>query len=181
MAPRTWTLLTTLLLAGALLAGCTSPDPAPQAPQPQPPAGDEPAAQPPANAPRDSKPAPKPAVRPVQDSGAIEGPFERTWQLDVPTMGFRTADVSFALKGVQPGAPPTARIYLAFLDPEGKEIKSAVLGLGGAGDSITWSFPNSDMPFAGAYSIVAKAEPHGDQALPSVGFAQYDLAAQVNY
>lgn len=181
MAPRKWTLLTTLLVLGALLAGCTSSDPAPQAPQPQPPEDDAPAQQPPASAPRESKPAPKPAVRPVHDSGAISGPFEKTWTLDVPTMGFSTADVSFVLTGAQPGAPPTARIYLAFLDPEGKEIKSALVGLGGAGDEVTWSFPNGDMPRAGAYSIVAKAQPQDGPGMPSVGFANYELAAQVNY
>lgn len=181
MAARKWTLLAALLLAGAVLAGCTAPD-APDAPAPQPPAGGEPgASDPPASPPRDVKPAPAPKVEPVYDSGAIEGPFEKEWKLDVPTMGFRSADIAFTLLGAQPGAPPTARVYLAFLDPDGKEIKSAVLGLGGSGNEVTWSFPNGDMPRAGTYRIVATAQPQDDGALPSVGFANYELAAQVNY
>lgn len=182
MAARKWTLLAALLVVGAALAGCTSPSdsPAPKQPQAQPPAGEQPGpADPPAAQP--AKPAPAPKVEPVYDSGAIQGSFEKAWTLDVPTMGFRSADVAFVLTGAQPGAPPTARVYLAFLDPDGKEIKSAILGLGGAANEVTWSFPNGDMPRAGAYRIVATAEPQDDAALPSVGFANYELAAQVNY
>lgn len=188
---RTWSLLAALLLATAALAGCTgSTDDPPAASPPADDGGsDAPSGSPGGSAPggsaeppASSQPAP-PAVEPVEATGKIEGPFEKEWTLDVPTMGFKQADLTFRLTGVEAGAPPTARVYLAFLNPDGTEVKHAIVGLSGAGDEVTWTFGNADMLQAGEYKIKVTAEPTpaGAGALPSFGLAQYELHAAVHY
>lgn len=115
----------------------------------------------------------------LTDSGAIQGPFTKQWDVEVANVGFTNAMVHFALTGAQAGAPPTARVNLVLLDPEGGVVKSAVAGLGGSGDTIEWTFTAADLSTAGTYTLQATA---GDQApLPSVGIANYDLMVMVEY
>lgn len=120
---------------------------------------------------------PEPFV--LEDSGAIAGPFSKAWGIEVENVAFTSAMIHFALSGAQAGAPPTARVNLELQDPEGAIIKSAVLGLGGEGDMVEWTLTPVDLPAAGTYSLVATSG--GDAPLPSVGIANYELAASVTY
>lgn len=174
------TLLVALALPAALLAGCTAPEDTPSddtTPQPGPgpgPGGSDP---PPQDQPESVDAAP------VDDSGDIVGPFQKAWELEVATIAFREAHVTFALAGAQAGAPPTASVQFSLLDPDGKVVKTALVGLGGEGDSLEWTLRAADLPSAGTYVLEAASTPTatapGVPAAP--GLAKYTLHAEVVY
>lgn len=123
---------------------------------------------------------------PVTDKGSIQGPFDKSWTVPVPAVSPKAVTVVFNLTGVQAGAPPTASVFLAFKDPDGKTIKSAALGVGGSGNSVNWGFTAADILLTGDYKLVASANPTPGGApaptpLPSGGLANYDMSATVEY
>src|SRR5213592_3425158 len=54
----------------------------------------------------------KPSVAPVTDKGQIQGTFDKSWKINVPAISPLDMVVRFNLTGAQPGAPPTALVYL---------------------------------------------------------------------
>lgn len=183
---RLLVLLVALALPAALLAGCTSNDDGGDAGTP-PPAGsggdaDAPGASRPGNG--AANPPHAAHAEPVEDAGDIAGPFEKTWNLDVASVAFREARVDFALAGAQAGAPPTARVQLSLLDPNGAVVKTESVGLGAPADSLSWTLRAADLPAPGTYVLQATATPSADAgpgALPSAGLAKYTLHAEVMY
>lgn len=175
-----------LVLASALLlAGCTSSgdepatDPAPEAPAPNPGAkspGGATGAAPPAQ-----QHPPAHQSEPVQDAGDIAGPFAKAWNVDVASVAFREVRVDFALAGAQAGAPPTARVELALLDPAGNVVKTQAVGLGADVDSLSWTLRAADMPAPGTYVLQATSSQAAPAGLPSGGLAKYTLHAEVLY
>lgn len=161
--------LVALLLAALLLAGCTGDDAPP---------ADDGAAPPPGGSGGPSRGAPQPAPQatPVSESGDVSGPFEGAWTIVVPSVGARGLVVDFNLTGAQAGAPPTARVELTLLGPDGAVLETAVAGLGGAADAVHWRLGPSAVAQPGDYVLQAKAAP-GD--LPSGGLARYSLYAAV--
>lgn len=170
MAARTWTILACALLATSLVAGCTNKDdPADDGTNET--GGNGGTGGPPAN-------ASTPTDFNLTDSGAISGPFSQTWAIEVENVAFSSAMIHFALSGVQGGAPPTARVNLALTDPEGAEVMSATLGLGGAA-SVDWTLTAAELPVPGTYTLAAVAD--ATTPLPSAGLANYELAATITY
>lgn len=128
----------------------------------------------------------QPRAEPVQDAGDVAGPFEKAWNLEVASVAFREAHVQFSLAGAQAGAPPTARVQLSLLDPNGALVKTESVGLGAPGDSLSWTLRAADMPAPGTYVLKATATPDanaspGPGVLPSAGLAKYTLHAEVLY
>lgn len=167
---RTWTILTALLLASAALAGCTSKDD-----------GDDGAAD--GSTPDAGGSGPGNGTATVEDflledAGMIQGPFQESWDVVVENVAFRSALVEFALQGVQAGAPPAARVQLVLSDPDGAPVKTATLGIGGEGDSVSWTLTNAEIQAAGTYTLQATAQ---QGPVPSGGVAQYTLHAVVDY
>lgn len=192
MAPRA--LLVTLLVATAFLAGCTGSD-APAADKPagsdgaaqQPPAGSDDGAadaQPPAGGAQDGAAPPQasypPHSAPTADAGEIRGAFDEAWAIEVPSVGARGMTVHFNLTGIEADAPPTAQVTLRLLDPDGKELKRALVGLGGEADAVEWRLQGTDLAGAGAYTLEATADAEPG-ALPSAGLAKYQLYAYAEY
>lgn len=172
---RLRTPLVALLLVATVLAGCTAPenapeaDPAPSRPGPKGPAGAAPG-------------HPTDHAAPVEDAGDIAGPFQKTWDLHVASVAFREAHVEFALAGAQPGAPPTARVQFSLLDPEGNVVKTALVGLGGDSDTLSWTLRAADLPAPGTYTLQAVNGVSADPtSLATPGLAKYTLHAQVLY
>lgn len=168
MPVRAWT-IATLLLVTTILAGCTGSDEG----------GDEADATTPAPDGGGSGPSAPPQDFLIEDAGEITGPFTRTWSIDVDNVAYSAANIHFEMAGLQAGAPPTARVHLQLSDPEGNPVKTATLGVGGSGDSITWGLTPADTPTAGTYTLRAVAG--SDDPLPSAGFASWALHAQVTY
>lgn len=183
MTLRTWT-LAALLLTTALAAGCTSTDDgAAPAPSPSNPGAGSAAPSPSnpgsgANTPPIAQPRPSPV--PVTDSGDIQGAFDRAWEIRVPQVGARGMTIDFALAGIEAGAPPTARVELRLLDPNGAEVKRGVAGVGGDGDVVSWKLTGAEVATPGAYVLTAQASPEAG-ALPSAGLAKYQLYALAEY
>lgn len=170
-------LLLGLILATAVLAaGCTNDTAQPPANERPPPAGND--AQPPAgNAPPTPSAAPQDYV--LEDSGDIEGAFEHAWDVEVANVAFRDAGITFTLRGIEPGVPPTARVHLTLYDPNGVPLQSGSVGLGAEANELTWSFTPGQLPLAGSYTL--KAATADSAPLPSGGYANWDLAAHVTY
>lgn len=170
----------TVLLALAvalLLAGCAAKDPAPTASTP--PASSTPA---PAPGPSQDQGNAAPAIPTsvtLKDAGDVQGQFEKTWDLNVPAVGFRDALVQFNLTGASDGAPPTAHVYLSLLDASGKEVKGQAIGLGESANTLKWTLSPSQLG-QGAYKLKATSQP-GPVALPSGGLGKFSLYAAVAY
>lgn len=175
---RAWPLLSLVALSVAL-AGCTSsdmpPEPAPAQPAPSPPESSQPPAA------REEAPPVRPVVAPVADKGAIQGPFAKKWTLTLPQVGVREMNVDFKLTGAQAGAPPTARLVLKLVGPEGEVLKSATVGLGGSANQVAWALSGADVPMAGDYVLEATSESAQGHALPSGGLGNYELAMGAQY
>lgn len=170
------TLLLVLALPASLLAGCTAPDAPDAAPPPSGGAGNGRAPPPPAG----QAPPPHHDAQPVEDAGDIAGPFRKSWNIEVASVAFREAHVDFALTGVQPDAPPTARVDLRLLAPDGSVVRSETVGAGGKGDRVAWVLRAADLPAPGTYVLeAATVTPAG--AAPTLGLAKYQLHAQVLY
>lgn len=125
----------------------------------------------------------KPVVTPVTAKGAIQGPFDMTWKINVPQVSPKDLIVNFNLTGAQPGAPPTASVYLVLSGPDSKAIKTATIGLGGSGDKVAWTL-GSEAAAIGDYTLKATTQPAPGPAptgLPSGGVANYDLFMGVDY
>lgn len=160
------------LVAAGVLAGC---------------AADEAATPPAMGAPRDaagrapSMAAARPAApMAVADAGDIRGPFEEAWEVGVPQVGASGLHVAFNLTGTQPGAPPTARVRLVMLAPDGAELASALVGLGAGTDRIQWSFGPAEVAQPGAYLLKAAVVEEA-VGLPSGGLARYAIYAYAEY
>lgn len=175
MSPR-WPLVA-VLVAAVILAGCTNPDATPSDEAP----GGDPAAPAPgrggASPPATGAAVPRDVL--LEDAGALEGPFSASWPLTIENVAFRAAAVEFSLQGPQAGAPATARVRLALIDPAGNEVKSEVVGLGGAGDALAWTLTNAEIQQAGVYTLAAMSQAEGP--LPSVGVGSYSLRAVIDY
>lgn len=117
----------------------------------------------------------------LTDSGSIQGPFSRSWDIEVENVGFTNAMIHFTLTGVQAGAPPTARVNLVLADPDGATVLSGVAGVGGDGDAIEWTLTPAELPMAGTYVLTATAGSDTPAPVPSVGLANFDLLAMVEY
>lgn len=178
--------LVLLLGSALLLAGCTSPgdepatDPAPKAPASNP-GGNNPGGSNAAAPPAQQPPPAHHDAEPLQDAGDVAGPFEKAWNLEVASVAFREAHVEFSLAGAQAGAPPTARVELALVDPQGNVLKKESVGLGADADALSWTLRAADLPAAGTYVLKATSAPAGAGSLPSAGFAKYTLHAEVLY
>lgn len=176
---RRWILLATLVLAAALVAGCTNKG------TPTPVGNDTnttPGVTPTKPGGGTTINGTKPADTNVTDSGAISGPFSKTWDIAVPNVGFKSAEIQFTLTGAQAGAPVTARVNLQLTDKDGKVVKSDTVGLGGSGDSVDWKLTVAELPAAGTYTLAAVAGAGPAPApVPSVGVANYALTAMVMY
>lgn len=124
-----------------------------------------------------------PSTAPITDAGAVQGPFEKSWTLAVPQVSPRMVTVLFNLTGAQAGVPPTARVHLEFLSPEGQALKSTDVGLGGSGEAVAWTFGPADVPTPGDYVVRASASPPapGAPGLPSGGVGNYQFYAHVEY
>lgn len=180
-------MLVIVLVSALAVAGCVKKDPAPTSTTPTPttdatPTGTTP---PTSSGGGSGNTSSSPPTSPdaVKDKGTIQGPFEKTFPINVPVISPRSVTVLFNLTGAQPGAPATASVYLAFTDPTGKILKSANLGLGGV-PSVSWSFTAADITSTGTYNLKATAQPPQGPAptgLPSGGVANYDLYAKVDY
>lgn len=157
------------LLAIFLVAGCVGNSSPPSSPAPSP-----------SSSPAPSQ-APVPPALPsaffVTDSGAIQGPFERSWPLKVAAVGFRDALVDFNLSGAQADLPPTARLHLSLQDAAGHEIKGEDLGLG-ADPAARWVLSARDLPTPGDYVLKATSAAND---LPSGGAGAFSLFAAVTY
>lgn len=179
MVARTPLLLALALATAAALAGCTNDagdnDPAPE-PQ-QPPAAPEPRAPEPQPAP--APPAPAPQDYALAENGEIRGTFDRTWDIVVANVAFREAGLRFALDGLQPGSPPTARVHLTLYDPNGAPVQTGIVGVGAPSNEIAWAFSPGQLPLAGTYQL--RATSAADTPLPSGGFATWMLDAHVDY
>lgn len=192
MPHRTTAVLLATLAAATALAGCFGGDdgggaaattPAPTT------TTTPPAATPTGSAAPQTPSVPQTRPAPVEDAGAIQGPFDKTWAIDVPRVGATGMSLVFSLAGVEAGAPVTARVNLVLADPDGAPIKTAVVGLGGEADSVSWMLTPSEVARAGTYSLQATAgDPTGGQApaplpvgVPSGGLANFGLYAQVEY
>ncbi|HUR68883.1 MAG TPA: hypothetical protein VM370_06520 [Candidatus Thermoplasmatota archaeon] len=168
MVRRSWVLFATLLLATALVSGCTKKG-EDATPTPTTPTGSGGNGTASANI----------SDFNITESGPIVGPFSQSWSIEVENVAFTSAMIHFALTGAQAGAPPTAHVNLQLIDPDGNEVISDTLGLGGSGNAVDWSFTSADLPAPGTYTLQAVA---GSQApLPSVGLANYELSAMVMY
>ena len=125
-----------------------------------------------------------PTTAPVTDAGAVQGPFEKSWTLAVPQVSPRMVTVLFNLTGAQAGVPPTARVHLEFLSPEGQVLKSTDVGLGGSGEAVAWTFGPADVPAPGDYVVRASASATpapGAPGLPSGGVGNYQFYGHVEY
>lgn len=180
MAARSWVILTALLGITAALAGCTTNAATDDAPAQTPPPASAPAPAPEATppAPR-AEPSPPPEDFSLADSGEISGTFEKTWDIRVANVAFRDAQMHFSLASLQPGAPSTARINLALYDPNGQLVKTETVGLGAPANELTWTFTPGMLSMPGSYEL--KATTASQAALPSGGFASYDVWATVEY
>lgn len=175
------------LLVATALAGCTGDDGGDAAPTPPtetPPTGGSPTTPtgPTTPTPDDTTtPPPARADVVVTDAGAVQGPFEKSWTLDVPDAGYQAALIQFNLTGAQAGAPVTARVYLSVSGPDGTPLKSGTVGLGG-GNALEYAFSPGELP-AGSYTVSAMAEPQqgGVPGVPSFGIGNYELYAIVDY
>lgn len=184
---RTTTALLVGLLCATALAGCfgsaetaDQPDdrktghPATDSVETTPP----PAADSGSSAPEPSPPATRADVA-FEESGAIEGPFEKSWPVMVPEAGYKNVLVSFQLLPSQDGAPPTARVFLSFDAPDGTSLRSVTLGLGGQ-DKLEYVFNPDELP-PGEYTLRASAERTEIGGIPSMGFATYELHTLTDY
>ena len=124
-----------------------------------------------------------PQTAPVEDAGAIQGPFEKSWVLNVPQVSPRAITVLFNLTGAQPGVPATAKVHLEFLGPDGAVLKSTDVGLGGSGEAVAWTFGPTDAQTTGDYVVraTATAAAPGAPGLPSGGVGNYQFYGLVEY
>lgn len=182
---RRWPILAALLVAALATAGCAKEEDTPPGDDgttttTTPPTGGVTTTTPPTNGTGGGNPPP--AQAPIEDSGAVNGPFDKSWTIPVPQVSPKVVTVLFNLTGAQPGAPVTARVHLDFVSPDGTVLKSAVVGLGES-PSVAWAFQPADIPTAGDYVLKASAASPGAGApgLPSGGVANYQLYALVEY
>jgi hypothetical protein len=185
---RLLAVLLAALLSAVALAGCAddaddagtpTPSPEPTTPTPTTPGdggdgGDD----------NETPPPPARADVVVTDAGDVQGPFEKSWTLDVPDAAYRSVLVQFNLTPAQDGAPVTARVYVTFTGPDGAVLQSATVGLGGA-PAAEFSFSPGALP-AGSYTLAATAEPSSAPApglpgTPSFGVAKFDVYAIADY
>ena len=124
-----------------------------------------------------------PSPAPVEDAGAVQGPFEKSWTLSVPQVSPRAVTVLFNLTGAQPGVPATAKVHLEFISPDGTVLKSTDVGLGGSGESVAWTFGPADIQTTGDYVVraTATAAAPGAPGLPSGGVGNYQFYGLVEY
>lgn len=181
---RRWSILALLLAAAVLTAGCTKGDGGDggQATTSTPPTGTTTTT--PTTPTGNATPPPRPSPAPVTDSGPIQGQFEKSWTLTVSQVSPRAVTVLFNLTGAQAGAPPTARVHLQFIGPDGAVVTSANIGLGEAGNAVGWTFGPADVPATGDYVVRATASPSpapGGPGLPSGGVGNYQFFGLVEY
>lgn len=134
-----------------------------------------------ASGPASPPPPSMPADVTVNDAGNIEGPFEKSWNIEIPEAGYREVLVRFDLMPAQDGAPVTARVFASFNAPDGASLKSVTLGLGGS-NALEYSFGPGELA-PGTYTLTATAQPQpgGLPSSPSFGLAKYSLAATTDY
>lgn len=183
---RTFALLLVGLLSATALSGCFGNDDgaagsgdADAGTAPPASGGDAGTAPPPSS---DGGGAAPPASRAdvtLDDAGAIEGPFEKSWPVDVPAADYNNVLVQFALLPTEDGAPATARVFLSFEAPDGTSLRSVTLGLGGS-DRLEYSFNPGELA-AGQYTLRATAEPTEIGGVPSLGYATYEMHALADY
>lgn len=172
-----------MLLLAASLAGCAKETPPPDSSTTTTtPTGSTPTTTPTGNG--TTTPPATPNPDPVTDKGAMQGPFDKTWTVDVPAISPKNVAINFNMTGAQPGAPVTAHVSLVLTGPDGKVLKTAELGLGGNGDKVAWTLSAGDIVSAGALTLKATtgASPGGPApGIPSGGIANYELYAYVEY
>lgn len=183
---RRWSIVAALMLAFAVLAaGCVKkddPGDGATTSTSTPPTGTTGGTTPPTSNGTTSGGGNTPPPTVVADKGTFQGEFKKDWPIAVAAVSPKATTITFNLTGVQAGAPPTARVVLQFLDPEGKAIKSATLGLGGSGNNVAWTFGPADVALAGEYKVRATADATvPGPGLPSGGAANYELNALVEY
>lgn len=177
-----WSLVAVLLATTVVLAGCTKDeDPPAGTTTTTPPTGTTTTTTPTPGG--NSTPPPPPAQAPVQDAGDIQGPFTKEWTIPVPLVSPRVMTVLFNLTGIQADAPPTASLHLEFVLPDGTIAKSTGVGVGGAGNTVAWTFSAADLPQTGDHKVRATANPNpaGGPPLPSGGVGKYQFYALVEY
>jgi hypothetical protein len=181
---RRWSSLAFLLAAAVLTAGCTKDEGDGQPTTSTPPTGGTTTTPPTTPGGGNSTTPPPASPAPVTDAGAIQGEFTKSWTLTVPALSPRAVTVLFNLTGAQAGAPPTAKVHMEFVAPDGSVLKSTDVGLGGSGNAVSWTFGPADVQATGDYVVRATAAASpvpGGPGLPSGGIANYDFYGAVEY